>query len=112
MKLNALPGREPQRVVAVGRGEFIEGDPLRGGHDAAGNAAPDHHLVFFARFAQVAVILLIGAVKLQKLGVIVRKAIGGRVGHSGGEVAREGRIVRLEDLVVGQFCGFGSGHEI
>ena len=112
MKLNTLSGGDPQSVVAVVGGQIVKRDPLRGSHDSARNASPDHHRVFLSRLAQIAVVLLIGPVKLQELGIIIRKAVGGGVGHGGGEVAGQRRIVLFENFVMGWRCRIGSGHEI
>jgi hypothetical protein len=90
VKLDALPRRDPQRVVAVARREVVERDPLGRRHHAARDAAADHHLEFLGGFAEVAVVLLVDAVKLDELLVILGKAVGRRVGDRGGNVAREG----------------------
>src|SRR5258705_290660 len=73
VKLNALAGRDAQSVVAIARREIIKNSPLRRSHHAAGNTSTDHHDVFFAGLAQVAIILLVGAVKLQELIVVIRE---------------------------------------
>ena len=73
VKLDALARGDAQRVVAVSRGEIVEHAPLLRRHHAAGNAAADHHDVFLAGLAQVAVVLLIAAVKFQELVVVLAK---------------------------------------
>ena len=99
VKLDALTRGDAQGVVAVLGGEVVEGDPLGRGHDAARDAAADHHDVFLACLAEVAVVLLVNAVKLHELLVIGREMIGGLVGDGGRELAGENGIVLLEDFV-------------
>ena len=83
-----------------------------GGHHAAGYAAADHHDVFLAGLAQVAVILLVGAVELQELVVILGKMISGRVVQCRGDGARERRDRGLNFFVVRQFDGRFSAHKL
>ena len=80
VKLNALPSRQAQRVVAVLRGELVERQILLGREQTAGQFQADHaHIVLGdprlgAIFARVAIFLLIAAVKLQQvLGVVQLK---------------------------------------
>src|SRR5579883_527055 len=81
MKLDALPARETQRAVAVNIGEFIQGQVLLRRHAPAGNLAADHKHIMLAQslaaagFAGIAVLLLIGAVKLEKLLVLLAEMI-------------------------------------
>jgi len=90
VELDALAGSDAKGVVAVLGGEVVEGDPLVGRHDAAGDAAADHHDVFLAGLAEVAVVLLVNAVEFGELLFVVREAIEGRVGEGGGDGAGEG----------------------
>jgi len=73
---------------------------LIGRHHAAGNAAADHHDVFLAGLAQVAVVLLVGAVKLQELVVVLGKMAGLRIGERLSNRAGERRAVLLQELVM------------
>ena len=66
--------------------------PLRRGGDSAGHADADHEavsllqLVLAATLAQVAVVLLVGAVKFEELLVILAHGAGGKIGkplHNG-----------------------------
>ena len=79
MKLDALARGDAQSVVAVFRREIVEHNPLLRRHHAAGNPPADHHDVFLAGLAQVAVVLLIGAVKFQELVVVLGEMVGVRV---------------------------------
>jgi len=78
----------------------VEHAPLIGRHHATGDAAADHHDVFLAGLAQVAVILLVGAVKLQELVFVLGKMVGVRVVQRRGDGAGERRRRFLDDLVV------------
>lgn len=111
VKLDALAGGEAQGVVAIARGEVVEGDPLRRGHDATRDAAADHHHELLGGLAQVAVILLIDAVKLDELLVILGKTVRCRVGHRRGDIPRERGNGLLDDFVMGELGGFGGGHD-
>ena len=94
---------DSQSVVAVIGGEFVKRLPLLRGHHAAGNAAANHHDVFLAGLAQVAVVLLIGAVKFQEFIVVLRKMIRSFVGKRRGNGARDRRDGGLDFFVVRQF---------
>ena len=63
MELDGLARGDAQGVVAVLGRQTVEHAPLIGRHHAAGNAGADHHDVMLAGLAQVAVVLLINAVK-------------------------------------------------
>src|SRR6185436_5249594 len=63
VELDALTGGDPQSVIAILGSKVVEDTPLGGSHHAAGNPAADHHDVFLAAFAKVAVVLLIRAVE-------------------------------------------------
>ena len=71
MELELLPGRDPERAVADGPGELVEGQVLRGVELAAGHPDPDHELVrlllalALQQRAEVAVVLLVRAVELE-----------------------------------------------
>jgi hypothetical protein len=75
MKLNALSGGDAQGVVAVLRRQIIEHAPLLRRHHPARDATADHHDVLLASLAQIAVILLVRTMKLEKLIVVVREMI-------------------------------------
>ena len=64
-----------ERVVGVLRREIVEHAPLLRRHHATGNAPTHHHDVFLAGLAQVAVVLLIAAVKLQELIIVLGEVI-------------------------------------
>ena len=100
VELDGLARGDAHRVIAVAGRQIVEHAPLIGRHHAAGNAAADHHDVFLAGLAQVAVILLVGAVKLQELVVVLGKMIGARVVQRRGDGARERRDRGLDFLVV------------
>ena len=110
VELDALSSRQSQGVVGALGGQVVQGDPLPGAQDAAGDAAPDHPDVLFTTLAQVAVVLLVNAVKLEKLLVVCREAGGGCVGKRGGDVPSQGRDRRLQFFVAaGLFFRGSSG---
>src|SRR5437870_6803135 len=82
VELNALPGCEAKRGIAVGAREVIDREVLLGGQPAARNLATHHeHVVlaetlFLAVLAGVSIFLLIGAMKFQELLVMLLKVIG------------------------------------
>ena len=45
VELEGLPRREPQRLPAMGAGELVELQPLRGRADAAGQPDANHELI-------------------------------------------------------------------
>jgi len=100
MKLDGLARGNTQRIVAILGRQPVEHAPLIGRHHATGDAAADHHDVFLAGLAQVAVILLVGAVKLQELVFVLGKMVGVRVVQRRGDGAGERRRRFLDDLVV------------
>ena len=103
MKLDALARGDAERVVAVLRREIVEHAPLLRGHHAAGDATPDHHDVFLAGLAQVAVVLLIRAVKLQELIVVLGEMVCRRIREGRGNSTGQSRDCRLDLFVVSQF---------
>ena len=103
VELDALARRDPESVVAVSRGEIVEHGPLPGRHHPAGNAPANHHDIFLSGLAQVAIVLLIGTVKLEELVVILRKMIGGSIRNGGGDGPGESRDRVLDDLVMRHF---------
>ena len=100
VKLDGLARGNAERVVAVLGCQLVENAPLIGGHHAAGNTAANHHDVFLAGLAQVAVILLVGTVKFQELVFVLGKMVGVRVVQRRGNGARERRRRFLDDLVM------------
>ena len=104
MKLDGLARRDAERVVAMDRGEQVEHLPLLRRHHTAGDSAAHHHDVFFAGLAQIAIILLVTAVKFQKLVVVLGEMVRPRVGDGRGDGARERRDRVLDFLVVCQLC--------
>lgn len=111
MKLDALARGDAKRVVAVIRGEVVEYNPLLRRHDAARDAAADHHDVFLGNLAQIAIVLLINAVKLGELRIILRKTIKRGIGQGRRNLARKRWNALFEDLVLinGSRLGFGHG---
>ena len=103
MKLDGLACGDSQSVVAINRRKFIKNLPLICRHHAAGNPAADHHDVFLGGLAQVAVVLLVAAVKFQELVVVLGKMVGGRVVQRRGNRARQRGDRVLDFLVVRQF---------
>ncbi len=81
MKLDALPAGETQSAVAVGVGQLVQGQVLLRRHPSAGDLAADHEHIMLAQsfaaagFAGVAVLLLIGAVKLEELFILLAEMI-------------------------------------
>ena len=111
VKLNALARGDAECVVAVLRREVVEHAPLLRGHHAAGNAPPDHHDVFLAGLAEVAVVLLIRAVKFQELPIVIGKMIRA-AGDGGRDCTCQGGDCVLDDFVVTQFGRrFGCCHK-
>jgi hypothetical protein len=100
MELDALPRCQSQGVIGVVGGQIIVNLILVWRHDPASDPSTDHKHVMFACFAFIAVILLVDAVKFQKLPVIIGKAIYFRVAESGCKIACQKGIVFLEDFVV------------
>ena len=103
MKLNALAGCDAQRVVSVLAGKIIEDAPLPGRHDAAGNAAADHHDVFLSGFPEIAIVLLIRTVKFEKLNVVLGKMICRCVRQRRRNGTGQRRARFLDALDLGQF---------
>ena len=108
VELDALPRGDTQGIVAILRGEVVEHAPLLRRHHAAGDAAANHHDVFLAGLAQIAVVLLIRAVKFQELVVVLGKMAGLRIGERLSNRARERRAVLLQELVVRWRSGIGG----
>ena len=103
MKLDALARGDAERVVAVLRGEIIKHAPLLRGHHATGDAPPDHHDVFLAGLAQIAVVLLIGTVKLEELIVVIGEMILPARDGRGDGTPKVGIAVLISSLCVGFF---------
>jgi hypothetical protein len=111
VELDALARGEPQRVVAVPRRQIVEDDPLRRRHHPARNPAPHHHHVLLARLAEIAVVLLVDPVELQKLFVIRGKVILRGIGQGLRQRSPQGGIALLENLVLAYGrCGI-FGHD-
>ncbi len=100
VELDALARGDPQGVVAVSGGQFVEHRPLPGRHHAARDAPPDHHDVFLAGLAQVAVVLLIRAVELQELIVVLGEMVRAGIIQRRGNGAGQRRNGLLDVLVV------------
>ena len=83
VKLEGLARGQAQRPVGVGLGDVVERQPLLRADKSAGNAQADHEavgllqLLLVALAAHVAVVLHVGAVELDELGVV----FGDRAGH-------------------------------
>ena len=110
VKLDALARGDSQSIIAVIRRELVEDAVLFGRHDAAGNAAANHHDIFFAGLAKVAVVLLIRAVKFQELVVVLGEMVVGRIVERRGNRAGQGRDGGLDVFVVCQFDWCFSAH--
>src|SRR5688572_15682528 len=102
MELDALPGGNPERVIAVVRGEIVEDNPLRRGHNAAGDTPTNHHDELLLRLAQIPVVLLVDAVKLDELLVVGGELVRAR-GHSSRNSAAKRRVRFFDHLIVGDF---------
>ncbi len=84
VQLQPLPRGDPQRSVAVVLAQIQLGEELVGGHFSAGDAGADHEHVRLALagsvgvlvLAMVLVVLLIGAVVLEQLGVVFDEVVG------------------------------------
>ena len=100
VELDALARGDAQSVIAVIRRELIKDAVLLGRHDAAGNPAADHHDVFLAGLAQVAVVLLVGTVKFQELVIVLGEMVVRRIVERGGNGAGQGRDGGLDFFVV------------
>jgi hypothetical protein len=94
-------------------GEIVEHRPLGRGHDAARDAATDHHQPLFAGLAEVAVVLLIDTVKFNELLVILGELLEGRISQGGRDIAGQRGDALFEDLVLaeGRWCIFGHDVE-
>src|SRR5690606_4244582 len=89
VKLESLPIGDSQSAVAVLLAEIEFAQELGRGHLPPGDAAADHEdEVLVAAAAGVAVVLLIGAVKLQQLDVVAVER-GGILGQLPGDRAAE-----------------------
>jgi len=88
VELESLPGRELERSVGMLESDAVHLEPLHRRGDAAGDADADHErvggleLLLAALFADVAVVLLVDAVKLGELLIVLRDGSGRRVGES------------------------------
>ena len=118
VKLEGLARRELERAVGVGVCEGVEGDPLRGRADAAGDTDACHEaegffLVLLAALrAEVAIVLRIDAVKFCEQ----RTVLGDRAGRLIGEVAEnipaEKITLGLDAFVFGEGLGGGSSGRV
>ena len=105
VKLERLARGEFQRAVGVLVGEGVEGQPLGGRADAAGNADPRHEAegLFLALLAplvaEIAVVLRVDPVKFGELAAVLGDASGGGVGQVAQDVAAEKITPGLEVLV-------------
>ncbi|MEY3853945.1 MAG: hypothetical protein RI910_2925 [Verrucomicrobiota bacterium] len=100
MELEGLAGSDAEGAVGEATGELVVDDVLGGWDDAAGLARAHHDGVLFARFALVAVILLVDAVELDELLVIPGEAIGFGVGEGFANIARKVGFIRLHEFVL------------
>ena len=102
VELKRLPRGQSQRAVGVLPGQVVQRQPLRGGDDAARHPDTHHELVGRLEplprplLAKVAIVLLIGAVKLEQLGVALRHGTGQRIGQRLGNRAPQITAGRLD----------------
>jgi hypothetical protein len=88
VKLEGLARRQPERIVPVSSCQRVEREPLRGRRDAARDTHPHHELVCGLQLlpralgAQVAIILLVEAVKLGELRVVLRERASQPIGEA------------------------------
>ncbi len=116
MKLEGLPSGDTERWKAITQGEFIELQPLLRRADSAGHADTNQEAVSRFKLApealltEIAVILLIGAMKLQELGDILGHRTGYRVSQAFGDGAAQVATTRLEGLFWSEFRRLVGGH--
>ena len=85
---------EPQRAVGVVGRDPVERQPLRRRADAARHAHPHHEAVGLLELllaplrAQVAIVLLVGAVELGELGIVLADRAGDRLAEASAIVPR------------------------
>ena len=118
MVLEGLAVGEADRAVkSAAAGKFVYAQPLRGGDHAAGQAAAQHDVFEVVEFlvvafaADVAVVLLVHAVKADKLEVVAVKAAGETVAQVFGDAAAQMAALAFEAFVVGmgRVRQFGAG---
>src|ERR1700722_13762769 len=104
MKLNRLSGCQTQRAIRITRGDRIQRKPLRRRDYAAGQTRAYHELVVGLELlqtslvAQIAIILLIAAVKLDQLRVGIGDGARDRIGETFLQRAAQATAVRLDVL--------------
>ncbi len=107
VKLEGLAGGELDGAVGVLVGDAVNLEPLGGGADATGNADADHEdegffeLLLAALVTEVAVVLLVGAVEFEQLGVVLGNGARGSVGQAGEDSAAQVVAGLFDSLVFG-----------
>ncbi len=118
VELKFLAGRDPQAAVAEGLGQVVAGQILVRVQLAADDPDPNHELVgrllafFFQLLADVAIVLLIGPVKLEDGGGIfaeMRGTVIHLVGHIGLQILA-GQLDRFDLARLGAATRFGRLH--
>ena len=122
VKLEGLACGDLEGAVGVGVGEGVEGEPLGGRADAAGDADAGHEgeRFFFVLaatlVAQVAVVLGVDAVEFGELGAVLGDRARGGIGEVAKDVTAEEVALGFDSLVFGERLGRGgsgcgrSGH--
>ena len=114
VKLEALPGGDPQAAIGVSTGQRIHGQVLVGGQPSSGNLHADHALILFLEPAllalrrRVPVVLLVGAVEFQNLVIRLRKG-GGLIGQILDDRAAEITAAFLYGFDLGKLLGVRHG---
>ncbi len=108
MKLDCLTCREPDRAIRVLGRDAIEVAPLAGCQNSARDTRADHEAVRglqflpFALTANIAVILLIDAMKLQQLRIVMRDRACQRITQTFCQRTAQVTALRLDTLDVGE----------
>lgn len=116
MKLEGLAGRDAQRTVAVTARQFVQLQPLPRRADAARHPHPDHEavgrlqLLPLALVAEIPVVLLIGAVELEQLGVFRGYGAGRPIGQAFLDGSPQIEAARLEVFVFAGLHAFFHHH--
>ncbi len=99
--------RDAQGPVRIGAGHRVEAEPLLRGDEAARNAQPHHEavgllqLLLGALAAHVTVVLHVGTVKLQELGIILDDGAGDHVGEALRDRTAQEPALLFQHLIAG-----------
>ena len=105
VKLEGLARGDLEGAVGVGVGEGVEGEPLRGRADAAGDADAGHEgegfffVLLTALVAEIAVVLRVDAVEFREQGTVLGDGAGGGIGEVAEDVAAEEVALGFNGLV-------------